>query len=127
MVIDAIHDDAGALIGYAKITRDCTERRERELQVLHAKELAERYNSELTSLSSFLEAVVSHIPSCVLVLDAVSVSYTHLDVYKRQSHGSCRASSTCRSRAWHSGSASRSFRKQMTTDSCTGRLSLIHI
>lgn len=72
VVIDAIHDDADALIGYAKITRDCTERRERELQVLHAKELAERYNSELTSLSSFLEAVVSHIPSCVLVLDAVS-------------------------------------------------------
>lgn len=72
VVIDAIQDDAGALIGYAKITRDCTERRERELQLLHAKELAERYNSELTSLSSFLEAVVSHIPSCVLVLDAVS-------------------------------------------------------
>lgn len=72
VVIDAIHDDAGALIGYAKITRDCTERRERELQLLQAKDLAERYNSELTSLSSFLEAVVSHIPSCVLVLDAVS-------------------------------------------------------
>ena len=72
VVIDAIHDDAGALMGFAKITRDCTERRERELQLLHAKELAERYNSELTSLSSFLEAVVSHIPSCVLVLDAVS-------------------------------------------------------
>lgn len=72
VVIDAIHDDAGSLIGYAKITRDCTERRERELQLLQAKDLAERYNSELTSLSSFLEAVVSHIPSCVLVLDAVS-------------------------------------------------------
>jgi diguanylate cyclase (GGDEF)-like protein/PAS domain S-box-containing protein len=72
VVIDAIHDDAGALMGFAKITRDCTERRERELQLLRAKDLAERYNTELTSLSSFLEAVVSHIPSCVLVLDAVS-------------------------------------------------------
>lgn len=72
VVIDAIHDDAGALMGFAKITRDCTERRERELQLLRAKDLAERYNTELTSLSSFLDAVVSHIPSCVLVLDAVS-------------------------------------------------------
>ncbi|WP_315134762.1 EAL domain-containing protein [Achromobacter marplatensis] len=72
VVIDAIHDDQGALIGFAKVTRDNTERREREQQVLRAKELAEHYNTELTSLSSFLDAVVSHIPSCVLVQDAVS-------------------------------------------------------
>ncbi|KAG0746152.1 hypothetical protein G6F24_015759 [Rhizopus arrhizus] len=62
VVIDAIHDDQGALIGFAKGTRDNTERREREQQVLRAKELAEHYNTELTSLSSFLDAVVSHIP-----------------------------------------------------------------
>jgi diguanylate cyclase (GGDEF)-like protein/PAS domain S-box-containing protein len=72
VVIDAIHDDDGALIGYAKITRDNTERREREQQLLKAKQLAEHYNGELTSISSFLQAVVSHIPSCVLVLDSVS-------------------------------------------------------
>ena len=72
VVIDAIHDDQGQLLGFAKITRDSTERREREQQVLKAKEMAEHFNSELTSLSSFLEAVVSHIPSSVLVLDAVS-------------------------------------------------------
>ncbi|KRC71852.1 Phytochrome-like protein cph2 [compost metagenome] len=72
VVIDAIRDDAGELIGYAKVTRDNTERRERELQLLKAKQLAEHYNGELTSMSSFLQAVVSHIPSCVLVLDAVS-------------------------------------------------------
>ncbi|CAB3720799.1 hypothetical protein LMG3441_03803 [Achromobacter kerstersii] len=72
VVIDAIYDEQGALLGFAKITRDVTERREREQQLLKAKELAEHFNSELTSLSSFLEAVVSHIPSCVLVLDAVS-------------------------------------------------------
>lgn len=74
VVIDAICDDNGVLIGYAKVTRDNTERRERELQLLKAKELAEHYNAELTSTSSFLEAVVSHIPSCVLVLDGVSRS-----------------------------------------------------
>ncbi|SEI58490.1 bifunctional diguanylate cyclase/phosphodiesterase [Achromobacter sp. NFACC18-2] len=72
VVIDAIHDDAGELIGFAKVTRDNTERREREQQLLKAKQLAEHYNGELTSMSSFLQAVVSHIPSCVLVLDAVS-------------------------------------------------------
>ncbi|PPA74351.1 GGDEF domain-containing protein [Achromobacter spanius] len=72
VVIDAIRDDQGELIGFAKVTRDVTERREREQQLVKAKELAEHYNSELTSLSSFLDAVVSHIPSCVLVMDAVS-------------------------------------------------------
>lgn len=72
VVIDAIHDEQGALLGFAKVTRDITERREREQQLVRAKELAEHYNTELTSLSSFLDAVVSHIPSCVLVLDAVS-------------------------------------------------------
>ncbi|EHK64907.1 putative bifunctional diguanylate cyclase/phosphodiesterase [Achromobacter arsenitoxydans] len=72
VVIDAIHDDAGQLIGFAKVTRDNTERREREQQLLKAKQLAEHYNDELTSMSTFLQAVVSNIPSCVLVLDAVS-------------------------------------------------------
>jgi hypothetical protein len=31
VVIDAIHDDDGKLIGFAKITRDITERREAQL------------------------------------------------------------------------------------------------
>ena len=34
--------------------------------------MTERYNAELGSLSSFLDAVISQIPSCVLVMDAVS-------------------------------------------------------
>ena len=72
VVIDAIHGDGGELLGYAKITRDETERRMQEQQLLRAKEMTERYNAELGSLSSFLDAVISQIPSCVLVMDAVS-------------------------------------------------------
>jgi hypothetical protein len=36
-VIDAIHDD-GRLIGFAKITRDLTERRETQLQLERSRE-----------------------------------------------------------------------------------------
>ena len=38
VVIDAIRDDAGDLIGFAKVTRDLTERREAELRLANAQE-----------------------------------------------------------------------------------------
>jgi PAS domain S-box-containing protein len=38
VVIDAIRDDAGDLIGFAKVTRDLTERREAELRLASAQE-----------------------------------------------------------------------------------------
>jgi PAS domain S-box-containing protein len=38
VVIDAIHDERGKLIGFAKITRDVTERREAEAKLQHAQE-----------------------------------------------------------------------------------------
>ncbi len=72
VVIDAIHDDDGTLLGYTKITRDVTERRERNRQLVQAKELAERYSAEMASLSTFLETVVAHIPSGVIVQDALT-------------------------------------------------------
>ena len=37
VVIDAIHGDGGELLGYAKITRDETERRMQEQQLLRAR------------------------------------------------------------------------------------------
>jgi signal transduction histidine kinase len=37
-VIDAIRDEEGNLIGFAKITRDITERREAEAKLRHAQE-----------------------------------------------------------------------------------------
>ena len=72
VLIDAIHDENNAIIGYAKITRDVTERREQEERLLEAKELAEQYSEQMKSLSVFLDMVVSNIPSSVIVKDAVS-------------------------------------------------------
>jgi len=72
VVIDAIHDDNGKLIGYAKITRDVTEKREQEQLLLRAKDLAEAQSAQMESLSNFLDNIISNIPSCVIVEDAVS-------------------------------------------------------
>jgi len=54
VVITALHDSQGALLGYAKITRDLTERRELEderLRLAHAQE-AVRLRDEFLSLAS---------------------------------------------------------------------------
>ena len=71
VTIRAIHD-GGSLVGFAKITRDMSEHRKREQQLVAAKELAERYSEEMASLSSFLNTVVTHMPSAVIVQDAVT-------------------------------------------------------
>ena len=72
VVIDAIHDDDGKLLGFAKVTRDTSEKRAQELSLLEAKTLAESYSAEMASLSTFLDSVIANIPSSVLVQDAVS-------------------------------------------------------
>ncbi|SHL22186.1 sensor domain-containing protein [Phytopseudomonas punonensis] len=72
VVIDAIHDEDGQLIGFAKITRDITERRQNELALLEAKELAESYSEEMATLSRFLDSVISNIPASVIVQDTQS-------------------------------------------------------
>lgn len=72
VVIDAVRDDDGKLIGYAKITRDCTEVREYEQQILRGKDLAEQNSEKMASLSKFLDIIVANIPSSVIVEDVVS-------------------------------------------------------
>ncbi len=72
VVIDAIYNDEGRLLGFAKITRDCTEVREYEQQILHAKDLAEQHSIKLASLSKFLDTIIANIPSSVIVEDVVS-------------------------------------------------------
>ncbi|UIL53087.1 MULTISPECIES: bifunctional diguanylate cyclase/phosphodiesterase [Pantoea] len=72
VVIDAIHDDDGKLMGFAKITRDRTERREQEQQVLRARDLAEAQSAQKTALSKFLDNIIANIPSCVIVEDAIT-------------------------------------------------------
>ncbi|MEA1833509.1 EAL domain-containing protein [Methylobacterium durans] len=56
VVIDAIHDDAARLVGFAKITRDCTERR------LQAAQLEET--------SANLDLALSHMSQGLCLLDA---------------------------------------------------------
>jgi len=48
VVINPIHDDRGRLIGYAKVTRDVTERH-------HAQDLLEQKNKELEAFASVLK------------------------------------------------------------------------
>ena len=74
VVIDAIHDDDGALIGFAKITRDITERHQQEERLIEAKELAEDASRQMASLSDFLDSVIANIPASVLVLDVATRS-----------------------------------------------------
>ena len=72
VVIDAIHDEAGALLGFAKITRDITERREHELSLLRAKERAEQVSQQMHTLSRFLDSIISNVPGSVLALDVTT-------------------------------------------------------
>ncbi|WP_071360968.1 putative bifunctional diguanylate cyclase/phosphodiesterase [Massilia timonae] len=72
VVIDAIRDDDGALVGFAKITRDITERHQQRRKLVEAKELAEAYSRQMASLSHFLDSVIANIPASVLVLDVAS-------------------------------------------------------
>lgn len=72
VVIEAIYDENGKLIGFAKITRDITERRENEQQLLRARDLAQSQSAKMSELSGFLDTIISNIPSCVIVEDAIS-------------------------------------------------------
>ncbi|WDY60025.1 putative bifunctional diguanylate cyclase/phosphodiesterase [Pseudomonas sp. PSKL.D1] len=72
VVIDAVRDDSGQLVGFAKVTRDISQRRQQEMELLQAKELAEQYSQEMTKLSQFLDSVIANIPASVIVQDLES-------------------------------------------------------
>ncbi len=69
VVIEALREEDGTLLGFAKITRDITERRQQQLKLVEAKELAEQYSREMAGLSRFLDSVISNIPASVVVKD----------------------------------------------------------
>ncbi|MFJ4052692.1 putative bifunctional diguanylate cyclase/phosphodiesterase [Pseudomonas sp. NPDC089743] len=72
VVIEAVRDDSGRVVGFAKVTRDISERHQQELELLQAKELAEQYSQEMTKLSQFLDSVIANIPASVIVQDLES-------------------------------------------------------
>jgi diguanylate cyclase (GGDEF)-like protein/PAS domain S-box-containing protein len=72
VVIDAIYDEDRQLIGFAKVTRDISERRRQEQELIKAKELAEQYSQEMASVSDFLDSVISNIPASVIVYDTAT-------------------------------------------------------
>lgn len=73
VVIEAIFDEEnGQFIGFAKITRDISERHRYELELLQAKELAEQHSQQMSNLSQFLDSVIANIPACVIVQDLAS-------------------------------------------------------
>jgi PAS domain S-box-containing protein len=79
VVIDAIHDDGGNLVGFAKITRDVTEREEAQRELERAREalfqsqkmdaigqltggVAHDFNNLLTAIMSSLELLRRRLP-----------------------------------------------------------------
>nr|WP_261642315.1 EAL domain-containing protein [Erwinia mallotivora] len=90
VVIEGVHNESGELIGFSKITRDCTEAHEYEQQILLAKELAEQNSLSLASLSTFLDTIIANIPSCVVVEDLVSREILLLNSKAEQLLGICK-------------------------------------
>lgn len=72
IAIDAIRNDSGELLGFAKITRDCTKLHNYEQSLREARELAEIYSEKMASLSIFHDTIVSHIPASVIIEDALT-------------------------------------------------------
>lgn len=59
VIITALFDDDGELVGFAKVTRDLTERKNQEDKLLQANELLQRQQKELQQLNNSKDEFIS--------------------------------------------------------------------
>jgi len=91
-IIDAIHDESGALIGFAKVTRDLTERREMEEQLRHAlkmEAIGQLTGGVAHDFNNLLTAVMANID--FISAEAEKPSQIYEDRVKRHAEAAMRA------------------------------------
>jgi PAS domain S-box-containing protein len=83
IVIDAIHDDDGKVIGFAKVTRDMTEKREAQLKLEESRE--QLYRSQKMEALGQLTGGLAHDFNNLLtaILGASDLALRHLDDRKK--------------------------------------------
>jgi PAS domain S-box-containing protein len=103
VVIDAIHDETGALIGFAKITRDITERREAQLALQRTQDqlaqsqkmdalgqltggIAHDFNNMLMVIAGYTEFLKRSVktPQEIRAMEAIEAATTRAENLTRQ-------------------------------------------
>lgn len=69
VVIDAIHDSDGALVGFAKVTRDITERREAELRLQKAQ-VERDYAQKMDALGQLTGGIAHDFNNLLMIVGA---------------------------------------------------------
>ena len=111
VVITALHDERGMLVGFAKITRDLTARRDAEqrerdlLRAEVARELSEREKAELAELNEKLrfqtEEYQAQTEEMQTLAAELEETNEHLALSSEQAHAAKRQAQEAERRAWY--------------------------